>query len=469
MILRSVLALSLILTTCQDSIGPLPQLPTAIGLVSENHEQRVLHLGDTARVRAYRLDRQGLPIIPDTVRFVWESSDTTVLAVDTGGHVTVVGLGEAEVIARLRDINVDIPSPYDTASGRLKFAGMYTVVDPGPVLSATMGEAYMCVVRTGGQAYCRGDNQHGSLGDGTQVFRNDWTPVAGGHSFTSITAGDWHTCALTADGRAFCWGRAHHGQAGNGRTVPWLYSIPNQVIGNHRWSWLDAGGHGATCLIKADDQVPYCFGHNDGGQVGREPIVGSDSVVGPIHGSHRMREIHTSHFFTCGLEVDGAVYCSGERGPPTNTPWPPQGSSYIGIPTRIGGAEPLTTISIGDNHGCGLNAAGAAFCWGWGFDGELGDGPSTSSGTLRPAAAGMIFRSIHAFHDASCGITTAGELRCWGGNAQYVFGRTSNPRTPVPLRVKVPPLRWIWTGDETVEQMCAITQADQFICWGGGY
>ena len=76
-----------------------------------------------------------------------------------------------------------------------------------------------CGVATDGKAWCWGANRYGQLGDGTLTTQATPTPVAGGHTFTTISAGYFHNCALEATGTAFCWGMNWFGQVGNGRSA----------------------------------------------------------------------------------------------------------------------------------------------------------------------------------------------------------------------------------------------------------
>lgn len=469
--LGALSVLCLVAVACQDTgIGPSRTVPTRIGVLSETSETE-FHLGDTIQMRAYRLDASGLPILNDTVEFYWTSSDTTVFTVDADGRAAFVGLGAAEVVVHLRDTTAAYaPSPRDTATGRASITGTFTVIDAGPVLSAALSYTHQCIVRAGGAAFCRGLNADGQLGDASQMTRTDWVAVTGGQSFISITSGRDHTCALRTDGHASCWGRGHRGQIGNGNTTSLSNPTPIEVLGGHQWSMLDAGGHAATCGIVTTDNVPYCFGHNDFGQVGREPLAGSDPAVAPIAGSHHMVSILTEHGYTCGLETDGAVYCTGFPGDATNTALSPTAIG-TGIPSRISGAAVLTSISIGYAHGCGLTAAGVAWCWGENESGQLGSGDEVGSGNLRQVVGAPAFRSIHAFDQASCGITSSGDSWCWGRNTFWALGRMNRDlKSSVARRVKVPAkLKWIQSGDEKPEATCAITESGQLVCWGGGY
>jgi alpha-tubulin suppressor-like RCC1 family protein len=87
-----------------------------------------------------------------------------------------------------------------------------------PVIAG--GLEHTCGVTTGGSAYCWGDNDHGQLGDGTDLDRFITpVPVAGGLSFASLTAGTGHTCGVTGAGSLYCWGDNGHGRLGDGTTT----------------------------------------------------------------------------------------------------------------------------------------------------------------------------------------------------------------------------------------------------------
>ena len=447
------LTLCVVVTACQDVAGPSERPASRIRIGPEATALPKLGLGDTIQLTAHRLDASGTPILNDMVRFHWASSDTTVLTVDENGQAVLVGLGSADAIARIRDTGVvSAPAANDTGSGRLTLNGTYTLVDGGSIISAGMGGQHQCIVRDGGAAFCRGRNAEGQLGHGDVAASTEWVSVVGGHTFVSISVGQWHSCGLTVEHQAYCWGRGHHGELGNGRKDVLMSTTPLLVTGDHQWSSLDVGGHGATCGITLGDNVPYCFGHNDMGQTGRDPLLFADTLVAPISGSHIMSVILTEHALSCGLEVSGEVYCFGEG---------------TGVPHRVGGTVVLDRISIGYSHGCGLTSAGAAYCWGNGEDGQLGTGEYTSSTTLRPVVDAPAFRSIHAFEGTSCGITDGGAIWCWGGNYLLALGR-SNPvmRTNRPVHVRIDtPLRWIQNGDELGDEIYAITESGQLITW----
>ena len=75
----------------------------------------------------------------------------------------------------------------------------------------------------------------------------------------------------------------------------------------------------------------------------------------------------------------------------------------------------FSAIAAGGRHSCALNADGVAFCWGYGFDGQTGLGPSDLRQRPRELFTSQRFSSIKAGNRSTCAIERerAG-VYCWG-------------------------------------------------------
>src|SRR5690349_3765917 len=82
----------------------------------------------------------------------------------------------------------------------------------------------------------------------------------------------------------------------------------------------------------------------------------------------------------------------------------------------------FTAVSAGAVHTCGLAVAGAAYCWGYNSDGQLGDGTTTSRPTPMLVAGGVTFTTVTAGGSHTCGVTAAGAAHCWGDNPDGQLG-----------------------------------------------
>lgn len=111
---------------------------------------------------------------------------------------------------------------------------------------------------------------------------------------------------------------------------------------------------------------------------------------------------------------------------PTATP----GISPSPTPTPSPSAPSLafTAVSAGGEHTCGITASGAANCWGYGADGQLGDGSKLDITTPLAVSGGLAFDAISAGDRHTCGVTISGGAYCWGRGDDGQLGNGSTER-----------------------------------------
>lgn len=181
----------------------------------------------------------------------------------------------------------------------------------------------------------------------------------------------------------------------------------------------------------------------------------------------------------CAVDAAHATYCWGNY-----AKWDSY-ISYGASPTLLQDTLPITKVSAGDGHVCGLATTGVAYCWGSFVAGKRGNGapvPSTpdtnwASTTVTAVAGGLSFSALGASRVHTCGLTTTGTVYCWGlgpmlGDTASVDYRTSaeclypyQPTctwTPKPVQA----LSSVTALSVGGFGSCALIQGGAVWCWG---
>ena len=143
-------------------------------------------------------------------------------------------------------------------------------------------------------------------------------------------------------------------------------------------------------------------------------------------------------------------------------------SASIGTATAAVTSAFVKLASGGTQHTCGITPAGQVKCWGTNTVGQLGDGTMTQR--LTPVAVAdpeltSGVSSIVAGNTFSCALLSTGTVKCWGSNTNGTLGDGTNTSSTIPVTV---------TGLTNVVGIaagryhaCAITSLGTAKCWGG--
>jgi alpha-tubulin suppressor-like RCC1 family protein len=310
------------------------------------------------------------------------------------------------------------------------------------VTSIAVGGAFMCAVTTGGALSCWGNNQDGTVGDGTTTERHAPVGVAGLSSgVASVSASGPNACALTTQGGVLCWGNDTYGALANGTdpagnpptgmTVnPSPIAVPDLQSGVTSIAGLNYGG----CALQGGGDL-QCWGENyNEGEVGDGTLVNRPAPTQVSGLSSGVTVIASSSYHTCALASGGALICwglnvRGELGDGTTT------DRYT--PTQVTGlSSGVASFAGGGDHTCALTTGGAVLCWGDNTLGQLGDGTTTQR--LTPVqvvglTSGVV--AIAAGYQHSCALTDNGRVVCWGSNFRGELGDCTNINRSTPVRV----------------------------------
>jgi alpha-tubulin suppressor-like RCC1 family protein len=223
-----------------------------------------------------------------------------------------------------------------------------------------------------------------------------------------------------------------------------------------------ATGFSSSCALTQSGRM-YCWGENRFGELGDSSRVPHSAPI-PVHTESTFTFITGTQGTSrsCAITPSGAAYCwgynlNGELG---------DGSTVDAwVPARVGGDVTFAAISS-SYHTCALSLTGAAYCWGLDLAGALGRGPGPYGDITVPGAVATTTAYTHITTglEFTCALDSGGRAYCWGWGA--MVGAGGSPDTvyhePTPVLTEQ---RFV-TLSAAEEHTCGVTAARAVYCWG---
>ena len=213
-------------------------------------------------------------------------------------------------------------------------------------ISVATGGYHTCAILDDGSVSCWGRNVYGQLGDQTNVDRFSPTPTSTlgeGRIATAISAGQGHSCATLDDGTVSCWGRNNHGQLGDGTDIETNEPIQTSSLGSGKNAVSISIGRFHTCATLDDGSVS-CWGFNGQGQLGDGTDTSSNVPIEVLN-TGTITQVSMNYLSSCAILIDGSVTCWG-----TNI------HGQLGDGTYINRTTPNPTSGFGVDRTVALNS-----------------------------------------------------------------------------------------------------------------
>lgn len=277
--------------------------------------------------------------------------------------------------------------------------------------------------------YTFGQNDKGTLGDGTEIDRSSPIRVGGVTSWKSISAAKnstfvvttWHSAAIRDDGTLWMWGAGMDRQLGTGTTTP--MSSPVNIGSFTDWSQVSAG----TDFTMGIRNGGWLYGWGQNVTYRQLGIGSSANVSTPLRiGSFTdWMYVNAGKSGVYGIRgtpaLGGYLYFTGDdnKGESGITK-----GTVFSTPVQVGSVSDWAEVYPSTNNSVlALRKDGSLYGWGGNNNGMLGTGPTATS-VLTPTivAGGGTWKSATIHYEHALGIRTNGTLWAWGTNANGKLG-----------------------------------------------
>lgn len=423
--------------------------------------------------------------LPVAVNTTGALSGKTIKSISTGGSTTCAIASDDKVYCWGSNSNGQLGIGSTTQSTVPVAVDTTGVLNGKTMTSVSVGWLFTCALSSENLTYCWGSNSAGQLGDNSTTQRT--VPVAvntsgalSGKLIASISSGDEYTCAISQENRVYCWGLNDNGQLGIGSTTSSIIPVEANTSGvlSGKSLTMVATGWRHTCAVDSSNLL-YCWGGNNLGQLGTDSTTLSNLPLLIDTDGIEVGSVYANAYDSCALDINGAAYCwgSGSTGQLGDGSARLSNQPVIADPENILEGKTIKLTTEGENHTCVVASDDKIYCWGYNADGQLGNGSTINSFT--PVAvdfsgylSGKTIKAISSGRGYTCVIASDNQIYCWGDNSRGVFGNNTTNDSLVPTPVTTSGALSgldILSISTGVSGVCAVASNNKAYCWGSNF
>jgi alpha-tubulin suppressor-like RCC1 family protein len=262
-------------------------------------------------------------------------------------------------------------------------------------------------VRSNGTVWAWGAHK---LGNDPHHYCTSPYPVEVLENIAAVSAGGQHSVVLTQNGEVWAWGSNTAGQLGDGTND---YSeVPVRVLGLTEAVSIAAGDQHSLAL--RSDGTVWAWGSDYRGQIGNGSDTSNQSSPVQVVGMSDVVAIAAGSNHCLAVKTDGTVWTwgYGENGQLGNGTTPITQST----PVQATGLNGAIAVSAGEEHSAALGSNGVVWTWGSNASGQLGDGTGSDSTVPIEVTGVSDVQSIAAGRTHMVVSTETYEVWSWGKN-----------------------------------------------------
>jgi alpha-tubulin suppressor-like RCC1 family protein len=362
-------------------------------------------------------------------------------------------------------------------------APLFALEGSPPSSTLVAGGYHNCALRNG-QVYCWGYGLLGQLGQGQQENESHAVLVSGlGNDVTQVAAGEMHSCAVKKTGEVYCWGFSYTGAVGNGQskmnTGFASYMVPTSTLQPTRVQGLTgikitqiAAAKNSSCALSATGDV-YCWGAGSEFQLGdqKSGITNHSGTARRVTAlTSKAKSIHAAENGFCAITTNQQLTCWGFVVAASQRTYPVTDVT----PNQL----TVKSLALGDGHSCFVDANQKLYCIGDNWYQQTG---LSSTATTWTPVGNESWRSVDTYKKTSCGITSTGQVKCWGLCLYGLCGDASKSVLVTPTQgqdvyrfssqapLTIPGVSNALEVAVGARHACALLSTGSIKCWGSGF